>query len=170
MGRESRPAFRFDNRSLVVLLAAHKGGRARRTVRHIDISLKRGNLRIPVTATVVAGRDVIAIDGTVALPTSVDRQVWRTTAHELCHSFGLGDEYAEGLRRFTAPEEDLDDDANLTSEGAVISGGNFRSDLIKWNWRRARKAAVLRELILPPVRARIRHQGADRAGLPVRGR
>jgi hypothetical protein len=146
---ENRPAFRFDNLSLVVVLAAHKGGRAGRGDR-IHISLKKGNLRIPVTATVVAGRNVIAIDGTVALPASVDRQVWRTTAHELCHSFGLGDEYAEGLRRFTAPEGDLDDYANLTSEGAVISGGNFRSDLIKWNWRRARKAAVLRELITPP--------------------
>jgi hypothetical protein len=147
---ENRDPFRFDNRSLVVLLAAHKGGRAQRTARHIDISLKAGNLRIPVTATMVAGRRVIAIDGTVPLPMSVDRKVWRTTAHELCHSFGLGDEYVEGLRRFTAPEEDLNEDANLTSESAVVSAGRFRSDLIKWNWRRARKAAVLRELILPP--------------------
>ena len=97
---ENRPAFRFDNLSLGRSARRPQGRPRRGRDDRIYISLKRGNLRIPVTATVVAGRNVHRDRQTVALPASVDRQVWRTIAHELCHSFGLGDEYAELPRRY----------------------------------------------------------------------
>lgn len=146
---EDRPAFHFDNRSLVVALSAFEGGRAQRTARHIDLSLHTGNNFTRVTA--VAGRKAVAIDQTVELAVTVEREVWRTIAHELGHSFGLGDEYVDLKGRFTAPEATLDTWGNLTSETAVQSGTQFRAAQVKWNWRRARKAAVVRAPIVPPT-------------------
>jgi hypothetical protein len=147
---EDRASFRFDNRSLVVALAAYDGGRAQRTEHHIDISLKSENAWTPVVA--VAGRNAVTIDQTIALSVDVEVDLWRVLAHELGHSFGLGDEYVELPGRFSADESTLDDWGNLTTETAVrSSAGQFGSALIKWNWRRARKAAVLSAPIVPPT-------------------
>jgi hypothetical protein len=94
---------------------------------------------------------VVTLDQATPLPATVDRDVWRVMAHELGHSFGLGDEYSEDPGAFNAPETSLDSYANLTSEAAVLDSTNkFRADLVKWNWRRIRKAAVIRELVVPP--------------------
>jgi IgA Peptidase M64 len=148
---EGRPTFRFDNRSLVVALAAYKGGRAQRTSRHIDIALESGTLWTQVIAGPV-GTPTVSIDQTVALPAVVDVDVWRVIAHELGHSFGLNDEYAELPGVFNQPETSLDIWGNTTSEAAVKDGtAHFRVSMIKWNWRRVRKAAVLRAPIAPPA-------------------
>jgi hypothetical protein len=146
---EDRADCRFDNRSLVVVLSAVKGGRAQRTSRHIDISLETSNADIPVIAA--AGRQAVTLDASSPLPTTVDRDVWRVMSHELGHSFGLGDEYVDLPGSFVAPESTLDQWGNLTSEAAVVTGGRFSSALVKWNWRRVAKAATLVGPIAPPA-------------------
>ncbi len=148
---QDRADCRFDNRSLVVILSATKGGRAQQTDRHITISLESGNIDIPVNSAVVAGRRTVSIDASAPLPVTVDRDVWRVTAHELGHSLGLGDEYVDLPGIFTAPEGSLDRDGNLTSVAAVLNGARFSSARVKWNWRRVVKAAMLVEPIMPPA-------------------
>jgi hypothetical protein len=144
---EDDPSFLFDNRPLVVALAGFEGGRANRGDR-IHQSLKTSVQWMPV-ATVV-GRKALTLDGTVALSAAVDRDVWRAIAHELGHSFGLDDEYVDTPGSFTKPESTLDGWGNVTTEAAVRdSGGKIRAGLIKWNWRRARKAAILRDFVIP---------------------
>ena len=111
------------------------------------MSLKDGIL--PIRVTTITGRKGLAIDQTVAPQPTVEIDVWRTMAHELGHVFGLGDEYVELLDAYTQPESALAIYGNLTTEAAVKNSmGDFSSSLIKWNWRRARKAAVVREPIV----------------------
>jgi hypothetical protein len=83
-------------------------------------------------------------------------QTWRTFAHELAHTFGLGDEYAESSATYAGTETDLVDDGNLTAFATVLDPAaanlpptdpakfNVRYERIKWNWPRIRKASVLR--------------------------
>jgi hypothetical protein len=67
--------------------------------------------------------------------------------HEIAHSFGLGDEYADIPGRFTLPEDKLAPYGNLQSEADAQTNGSLDGDAIKWNWFRARKGARLVSLI-----------------------
>jgi hypothetical protein len=70
---------------------------------------------------------------------------WVTFAHELAHAFDLGDEYVEFAQDYPGAEKDLNDDANLTTTGAVLvlQNGEVSKSSIKWSWHRIRKAAVI---------------------------
>jgi hypothetical protein len=141
---EARDAFNFDNRSLVVVIAGIKAGRAQRMSAepaHIALSIAGGNHPMPVTA--IAGRRAVAFNFVGPMQDTVDAGVWRTIAHELGHSFGLGDEYVDLPGTYTAPETSTDTDANLTTLPAITVGGAISAPAIKWAWHRARKAAVL---------------------------
>jgi hypothetical protein len=82
-------------------------------------------------------------------------QTWRTFAHELAHTFGLGDEYTIGSDTYAGTEADLEYDGNLTAFATVLdpAAANLPPDnplkfkvgydQIKWNWPRIRKASVL---------------------------
>ncbi|HEX7785577.1 MAG TPA: M64 family metallopeptidase, partial [Methylomirabilota bacterium] len=147
---EDRPAFKFDNRSLVVLMAGIKAGRAQRVgadptqperLPHIALSIAGGNYPIPVTA--VAGRRAVAFNFVDPMPDAVDKGVWRTIAHELSHSFGLGDEYVDLPGVYSAPETATDPYANLTTLAGITVGGALTASAIKWTWHRAKKGAVV---------------------------
>lgn len=147
---EDRPAFKFDNRSLVVILGGIKAGRAQRIgadpgqpdlLPHIALSIAGGNYPIPVTA--VAGRRAVAFNFVDPMPDAVDKGVWRTIAHELGHSFGLGDEYVDLPGVYGAPEAATNIYANLTTLAGITVGGALTASAIKWTWHRAKKGAVV---------------------------
>ncbi len=95
----------------------------------------------------IAGMNAVEIDYAAAdLPTTSDPDRGRLLAHELTHSFGIGDEYGE----HTGPPVDpasLNIDAeygNLALEADTKNAaGDFDGGQIKWNWHRIRKAGVL---------------------------
>ncbi|WP_372660221.1 hypothetical protein [Amycolatopsis kentuckyensis] len=94
------------------------------------------------------------------IPTDVFYAVWLTVAHELGHSFGLGDEYGG---RTAAPTPlkirqvrgtpNVQDRGSLTADGtpdALIDVGK-----IKWaDWPRIAKAGLLQNGLTPPVGGR----------------
>jgi hypothetical protein len=100
----------------------------------------------------VAGANALALNYTTAdLPLASDTDRGRTVAHELTHSFGVGDEYGE----LTGPPFDpaslkIDENyGNLTLEAdAKNAGGDFDGGQIKWNWPRIQTAGVLASAIV----------------------
>lgn len=142
---ETRDAFNFDNRRLVVMLAGMSAGRAVRTdspLPHIAISISGGNHRMPVVST-ADSRRALRFNLTDPLPPRADAEAWPTIAHELGHAFGLGDEYVDLPGSYTGLEPTTDRFGNLTTLPGVSGPAGISAALIKWNWHRARKAAVL---------------------------
>ena len=138
--------FRFDNTDLVVLISPLPGGRALNGTGFIAVSTLGGNVYIPVKP--VAGKNAFTFDFTT-IPTDVEADRSRTVAHELGHSFGLGDEYADFDRAFPNPHADASD-ANLETEAdAQIPDPNnpanhiLSGDQISWIWHRIVAAAVV---------------------------
>jgi hypothetical protein len=144
----TNPAFNFDNRSLLVLFSSFPGGLAVNTGDHyIAISTKKGRREIPVIDLMPARKELKL--GVISVPTSVEDQNARTMIHELAHSFGCGDEYAQANERFRGVTADLDDDANLQDESSVRRAGDIHGDEIKWRWHRITKAAVVEAKAVP---------------------
>jgi hypothetical protein len=86
----------------------------------------------------------------------------RSAAHELGHSFGLGDEYALGIEKFTGTADSLNRYGNLQAQADAKFNGNIHGDEIKWNWLRAHKGALVRSVsLIPPI-------GEDRWEVKVR--
>jgi hypothetical protein len=168
--------FAFINADLVVALSNIPFGRELNAsfagihVRpHLVSQLQTGGVPgLPVQT--IADRGALAL-----LPPPSTRillpDTWRTVAHELGHSFGLGDEYAEFPKVFPEKEADLDTYANLTTTGAVLNAdGSARIVDIKWNWDRIDAARVMTainrigtstqfEIEVPPTRQPAFHQG-----------
>ena len=71
---------------------------------------------------------------------------WLTVAHELAHSWTIGDEYG-GISRAPTPDRiaDVAKRPNIQARSALlIPGGGFSTDNIKWaKWQRIAKAGVL---------------------------
>jgi hypothetical protein len=67
--------------------------------------------------------------------------------HEVAHSFGLGDEYANIDRVFTGSAADLERYGNLQAATDAQTGGQLDGEAIKWNWLRARKGALVRDTV-----------------------
>jgi hypothetical protein len=145
--------FRFDNRGLVVLISSIPGGRALNSRgEYIAVSTKSGDPYFPVRQ--VAGRNAYTLD-LHQVPANVDADPARTVAHELGHSFGLGDEYEDFAEPFGKKHADPFH-ANLQKEAdtqiqdpndatkKIISG-----DQIQWNWHRIVAAAVVNGAITP---------------------
>jgi hypothetical protein len=148
------PAYDFDNRELVILISSTKGGRA---VNHHDyIAMSRESSDPVFSIQMIPGRTDFQLDPET-VDADIDADVFRTAAHELGHSFGLGDEYRDIRRAYPHPETRLEDVANLQTEADVqvevpdAGGGTkkvFDGGRIKWNWHRIRKAAVISDRIL----------------------
>ncbi|WP_328616163.1 hypothetical protein OHS18_05435 [Amycolatopsis sp. NBC_00355] len=94
------------------------------------------------------------------IPTDVFYSVWLTVAHELGHSFGLGDEYG---RRTDAPtplkirqvrsNPNVQDRGSLTVDGTPE--GLIDAGKIKWSdWPRIDRAGVLKNGLTDPVGGR----------------
>jgi hypothetical protein len=140
---------RFDSQQLVVVLSSYPGGRPLNS--HPPIALGTDSQRDAFPAAKVAGRRAYAL-----LPFVVPgmaMHLGRVIAHELAHSFGLGDEY----REFQEPDpefdaRDVDGYSNLQYKSALaLAGpGSLSTAKIKWNWHRIRKAAVVNGPITVP--------------------
>jgi hypothetical protein len=150
---EDRPAFAFDNRRFIVALSYSTDGRASIRVPGVQTCLNvsaidQDGKSFPVVGSPVT-RDPVRNALRLSLPgpdLMLRYPTWRVFAHELAHTFGLGDEYSQTAERYSGPESDLDWAANLMSEeGARVAGEaeKINPDLIKWNWHRIRKAAVI---------------------------
>ena len=98
------------------------------------------------------GQDIV----TDPLPARVHVEIRTCAAHELAHSFTLGDEYGGGGPLPASFHEEIETLANVQartpdpapagqppSRGLVNAAGNLDADLIKWRWPRLEKAHVL---------------------------
>lgn len=146
--RPANAAFRFDNTRLRVLMSPYPGGRPLNSGGNIAVGTNPQFESFPVTA--IAGRNSHALIPLV--PPGLSNEIAQVIAHELAHSFGLGDEYQEfdgSDPQFD--DKDLDRFANLQYETAVRTGrtGPLRSELIKWNWHRIKKATLVEGPITP---------------------
>ncbi len=162
--------FPFHNRTLVVAISSFPGGRALNAhvtlqnalFGYIAISTKAGNPAVPVQK--IAGRNTYSLN-IAAVPTDVNIDRARTVTHELGHSFGLGDEYADFNRPFPRPHTSPLH-ANLQTEADTqIPDPNdptkniLSGDQIPWVWHRILAAAV--------VNGNITAEGVDTFRIPV---
>jgi IgA Peptidase M64 len=158
----AEPIFRFDNTDLVLIISSFPGGRAINGTGYMALSTHNGDADIPVKP--VPGKNELALDFT-AVPTAVEADRWHTVAHELGHSFGLGDEYADFDRKF--PEDHADASfANLQTEKdtEIPNPANsaqriITGDQIPWVWHRIIAATV--------VNGDIVAEGIDTFRIPV---
>ncbi len=95
------------------------------------------------------GSSAFMLDTTnIILPASADNTMSRTFAHELAHSFAIGDEYwqVDATYPYTSvPVDNLE--SNIESADSVMSVGAIDGDQIKWNWHRIYKAAELNDVL-----------------------
>lgn len=151
----SEDTFRFHNQTLVVIISAFPGGRANNTkilinnnlFGYISVSTKGGSNVFPVKK--VNGKNAYTLNMT-AVPTAVEADRSRTVIHELGHSFGLGDEYAESQRSFLNPHAsplhaNLQTEADTNDPGT----GKLSGEQIPWVWHRIQAAAVVNGDITP---------------------
>ena len=145
-------AYEFMNSTLQVFVSSFEGGRPTNAGR-IAMGVRDGD--IPIQVKMIPGRVDFQLDLTDP-PQDIETNLCRTTAHELGHSFGLGDEYRDIKDTFTGDEEQLADKSNLQGEDdaqvEVEEGGVTKKvlhgDEIKWRWHRIHKAAVISDPIL----------------------
>lgn len=138
-----RGTYPFDNTDLIVVVTAHPGGRAANYTGYIAIATKSGVLQIKATA---GGGSNFTLNFTDP-PRDVSTDTSRTVTHEIGHSFGLGDEYADPDKQdatFPFLKPSVSDFGNLQRSGDVVDASNqIDGTLIRWDWLRVRKAAVV---------------------------
>ena len=140
----------FDNAGLVVVCSSFNGGRAQNVTRtdsqipYVVMSMETGITDIPLGPPV--GGMGFSLNYT-EIPTDVSIDTCRAMAHELGHSFGLGDEYVDFERPFAGSQADLDDADNLQTEADTRTGAAIDGNRIRWNWHRIRNAGVIRAAI-----------------------
>jgi IgA Peptidase M64 len=138
----------FDNGSFVAVLSSFPGGRARNVRRtntrmpYVAIAMDSGTPNIPL------GPPSTPLDPGFSLnfpqaPPDVSVETARVFAHELGHSFGLGDEYVDFDREYPFGSDGVDDLINLQAEVDAQTNGKIEGANIRWNWHRIRKAAVV---------------------------
>ena len=89
------PAWRFNSRRLIVLLSSYPGGRPLNSHPPIAIGTDVQREGFPVTR--VVGRKAFTLTPIVVPGVAV--HLARVVAHEMAHSFGIGDEYREFKER-----------------------------------------------------------------------
>ncbi|HKO98919.1 MAG TPA: M64 family metallopeptidase [Pyrinomonadaceae bacterium] len=141
------PSFHFDNTDLILIISSFPGGRAVNGEGYMAASTKTGNVNIPVKPT-APGVNEFSLD-LGAISTEISGDQCRTIAHELGHSFGLGDEYVSFDEQFPETEAELEPYANLQTDADARIAGRLNGTAIKWNWHRIRKAAVMSGPIPP---------------------
>jgi len=83
-------------------------------------------------------------DAHIVLPATADDERGRLLAHELTHSFFIGDEYWDFDNTSTSTSATLDPSySNLQAADGILRAGQIHGDEVKWNWHRIYKAAVL---------------------------
>jgi IgA Peptidase M64 len=137
----ARGAFAFDNTDLIVMLSAHPGGRAQNATGFMALPTKGGVVKI--AATPVTGGSNFTLNFT-APPADATGDTGRTMTHELGHSFGLQDEYVDFEADSPFTTADLAAFANVQRLDDVLDAAKqIDGKLIRWNWLRVRKAAVV---------------------------
>jgi len=141
------PSFTFDNRPLVALVAAGSGGAVRRDSAFFA-PLEPGF--VYRVAAVANGQVRLNRLGPLRVPTrETFPEYSRLFAHEMSHAFHLLDEYASvPITLFCGPAANFALAANVASLDSVTSAGRVESRLIKWNWDRMTKVAVLRGSVI----------------------
>lgn len=133
--------FAFDNTDLIVMMSAHPGGRAANYEGYIALSTQSGTFLI--NAAPVGGASNFTLN-MPAPPADISVDVSRVVAHEIGHSFGLNDEYIDFEADYPFTAASLADYANVQSLDSVQDAAkNIDGKLVRWNWLRVRKAAVL---------------------------
>jgi hypothetical protein len=149
---EDRPGFAFDNRVHVAILCNVPYGRANSSIYvRLYLDAKQGQKSFQLSNIPLVrdpSRNALKVDLPAFSLDFLRDDTWRVFTHELGHTFGLGDEYAEGTGTYAGTEANLADDANLTMFDTVVDPNDpdkhkIRYDQIKWNWHRIRTAAVL---------------------------
>jgi hypothetical protein len=138
----------FDNASFLVMLSAFQAGRFRNMTRddtripYIAASMRRGNADIPIAPP--TGAMGFSLNFGNLASDDVSLQTVRGMAHEIAHSFGLGDEYVNSWTESPFSEAELSGSVNLQAEDdAKNASDNIDGEQIRWNWHRIRKAAVV---------------------------
>jgi len=107
-----------------------------------------------------------------SIPARVQLQMCSLAAHELCHTFSLGDEYGSDYpgRNTSVPPTVLPPDhiaavrkhPNVQARADLLTNGSLDADKIQWRWPRIEKAGVLAEPLdplssvgAPPFRLRL---------------
>lgn len=90
--------------------------------------------------------------------TIVDKS--RTFAHELSHSFKIGDEYSEYPSDLPSIRTIDPFYSNLQREQELLSAGRIDGEKIKWRWHRILKAAE--------IAGAITNSGADEVSVPLK--
>lgn len=108
------------------------------------------NILDDIKISTIAGKNAFSLNYTPAdIPDSSDNDRSHTFAHELTHSFAIGDEYGESEGPPThLTSAQVDEDGNVTLEDDTKRAGQIHGDEIKWNWHRARKAGVIDQTIV----------------------
>jgi hypothetical protein len=141
----------FDNTDLVVIVTAVPGGRAVNGSRYMALGPRSGDLRFEVAQLNDPFREARLTFPRI--PANATKDSCRTMTHELAHSFGLGDEYADRPSAYQPQTDFLPAYANLQTGQNVknAAGTRFVGNLIKWNWHRIRKAALVEGPITGPA-------------------
>lgn len=94
-----------------------------------------------ITAKEVQDKHSFEVDLAGQIPQEISYTREVRGAHELGHSFNLGDEYSE---KGTMPAtESVDRYSNLQSSADAKSSGDIDGEEIKWRWHRIKKAGVI---------------------------
>jgi hypothetical protein len=94
------------------------------------------------------------------IPDRVPLEMWSMTAHEICHTFSLGDEYGtdypgrpQNSPALALPADKVEEvrlNPNVQARADLLTNGALDADRIKWLWPRIEKAGVLDEPTDPP--------------------
>jgi hypothetical protein len=131
------------------------GGNMRRSETGAIICLPLGVEEVfhMTPATGAPGHDLVADP----IPAEVHIELRTRAAHELAHSFTLGDEYGGGGELPPSEEERVERYANVQARKPKLPGGRglvnaadqLDADLIKWRWPRLVHAAKLKSQPVP---------------------
>jgi hypothetical protein len=137
---------RPTNYDFVFILSHCKWDRGRNYTGYIAMNVSEQPYLTGLTA--IAGKNALLWNPPDP-PVSVPEVRGGRATHEIAHSFGLGDEYANQDDAYTGTADDLKPYGNLQLEADARSGGDISGNEIKWNWVRARKGALLRAPLEP---------------------
>ncbi len=142
---ENPPGTRPKNYDYIFILSSMRWDRGINYDGYIAMNTETRSW-VPIAA--LAGTNAFKLNLTSISSTINYRRILRS-AHELAHSFGLGDEYSEGNGSFTGTAASLNTWGNLQDDTSVRVAGNINSALIKWNWHRIERAAIISAAITP---------------------